>query len=43
VEVLQKDLPFPLLLLKICGIDEKNRQVKLIYDDVKKEIIVRKA
>lgn len=38
-----KRLTLPSSIVKDMGIDENNRQVKLIYDESKKEIIIRKA
>ncbi len=37
-----KRLTLPSSILKKMGIDENNRQVLLIYNDDKKEIIIRK-
>lgn len=37
-----KRLTLPSSILKKMGIDENNRQVLLLYDDSKKEIIIRK-
>lgn len=37
-----KRITLPSSVLKDMGIDQKNRQVKFIYDSVNKEIIIRK-
>ncbi len=37
-----KRLTLPSSILKKIGIDENNRQVLLMYDDDKNEIIIRK-
>jgi len=37
-----KRLTLPSSILKKMGIDENNRQVLLMYDDDKNEIIIRK-
>ncbi len=38
-----KRLTLPSSILKRMGIDENNRQVLLIYNDDKKEIIIKKV